>query len=265
MKTFLPILLALSTQIFAGDPLQDLANITAIQANQNAVKKQDYDGPSPFTTPWIRNYFAGSGQSLDPNLAAALERRLSPCGPPTRTKITSHSLGPFRLVKGEFSGRTVDDAVATIRAQFESQGSTQTVQGSSGQLTTATSASFWAEKAKQKSQAPQSASVSQAKLLAVDASNGLPYEVTPANLDAVLQNESSMAKEDFDAAVKSSHARVAEAFPAYLDEKSPIHAKADKVYDDCTKAHSKVVSVSDCPWIVYSVAARQLGIKPALQ
>lgn len=242
--------------------------------DMNALKKQlgeiqtssDYDGPSPFTTPWIRSYFGGSGQQLDPALAAELERRLAPCGAPKKHQTSATGFGPLTLMGGEFRGKPVDVAVATIKAQFASRAPAQGAQVPRGSLTTETSANFWAEKARQKAQvaqASQPASASSQKLMAVDASNSLPYEVTPANLDVVQQHESAMKQEDFEAAVKSSHARVAQAFPAYLDDKSPIHAKANKVYDDCTKANSKVVEVSDCPWIVYSVAAQQLGIKPA--
>lgn len=261
MKILVFILVVVG-QAFAGDPLQDLANVTVINALNNMNnKKADYDGPSPFTTPWIRNYFAGSGQSLDPKLASELERRLAACGTPRRNRIGQTKLGPLTLVGGEFSGKTVDVAVETIRSQFI--GGARESQAPAGLLTTQTSSDFWAEKARQKAQAAKSTAASSQKLVAVDASNSLPYEVTAANLEVVQKNESSMSKEEFDAAVKSSHDRVAQAFPAYLDERHPIHAKANKVYEDCTKANSKVVDVSDCPWIVYSVAAQQLGIKPA--
>jgi len=94
------------------------------------------------------------------------------------------------------------------------------------------------------------------------------YQALEAKYNAMLLRsqglECSNKQALFDALVEASQARVAASFPDYADENHPIHAAADKIYTEYQKANSPVILQSDCPWIVYSAAAKQLGINPVV-
>lgn len=181
MKTIIFLVFVLSLPVFAGDALQDLANITAIQANQRkadpvVVNVQSYQSP------------AVSPQTLDF----------------IRQKECEYN----ELVK-KYNALYAENV--KLSAKYNA-------------------------------------------LLKVSSS-------------ASVEKADSLAEQQvaFDAAVAESHAKVAAAFPVYSQADHPIHAVADEIYKKFEKAKSPVVYQSDCPWIVYSLAAKKLGINPVIQ
>lgn len=73
----------------------------------------DYSGPSRLTNPKLRNYFGASGATIDPALAAELDARFANAG------SLHSSRGKTYFKSGEFSGKTLQEAVAIVSAQFQ--------------------------------------------------------------------------------------------------------------------------------------------------
>ena len=66
----------------------------------------------------------------------------------------------------------------------------------------------------------------------------------------------------FDAMTDQSQTAVSLAFPCREEKSHPINALVDKIFREREQAHDPSIIKSDCPWVLYSEAARQLGIKP---
>lgn len=87
--------------------------------SQNITVKEIYQGESPFVTPWLREYFAGSGQVIEPGMAEYIEAILSPCGPLRDNPRSIGYEGP-RLTKGVFKGKTLAEAVNRVILDYKS-------------------------------------------------------------------------------------------------------------------------------------------------
>lgn len=66
----------------------------------------------------------------------------------------------------------------------------------------------------------------------------------------------------FDAALDQSQTAVSVAFPCRSEKSHPINALVDKLYAEHERNRDPIVTQSNCPWVIYSEAAAQLGIKP---
>ncbi len=77
-----------------------------------------------------------------------------------------------------------------------------------------------------------------------------------------LGAECSDKQAAFDASLDLSHTACAIAFPCYSEKSHPIHELAGRIYEKYDKEKNPIVCQSNCPWVIYSEAARQLGIKP---
>ena len=62
----------------------------------------------------------------------------------------------------------------------------------------------------------------------------------------------------------TSRADVARCFPDSIDPKSPLNAKAAELYKSLVAQKNPIITNPDAPFIVYSMAAGLLGIKPAV-
>ncbi|MEI6070518.1 MAG: hypothetical protein WCS31_01895 [Verrucomicrobiae bacterium] len=69
----------------------------------------------------------------------------------------------------------------------------------------------------------------------------------------------------FKAAVEKSRVDVTRCFPQSLEKEHPLHAKAAELWKMMEDQDNPIVSNSDAPFIVYSMAAAMLGIKPIMQ
>ena len=77
-----------------------------------------------------------------------------------------------------------------------------------------------------------------------------------------LSQQCSDRQAYFDALLDQSQTAVSLAFPCREEKDHPINALVDKIYREREKAKDPSVTQSNCPWVLYSEAARQLGIKP---
>ena len=77
-----------------------------------------------------------------------------------------------------------------------------------------------------------------------------------------LRQECSDKQAYFDASVDQWQTAVSLAFPCRSEKSHPINALVDKIYAEHEKRNDPIVYQADCPWVIYSEAAQQLGIKP---
>jgi len=68
----------------------------------------------------------------------------------------------------------------------------------------------------------------------------------------------------FNAELEKSTTDIGRCFPQALDPKNPLNAKANEVWKTLNEQKSPLVGQSDAPFIVYSMAATMLDIKPAM-
>ena len=67
----------------------------------------------------------------------------------------------------------------------------------------------------------------------------------------------------FKAEVEKSRQKTIEYFPDAGQENHPIHAKAAEMWKTLEKQNSPLINDSSAPFLVYSIAAAELGIKPS--
>lgn len=68
----------------------------------------------------------------------------------------------------------------------------------------------------------------------------------------------------FNAELAKSTADVKRCFPQSLDPKDPINAKAEELWKTLNEQKTPIVRQADAPFIIYSMAAAMLGIKPIM-
>jgi hypothetical protein len=63
--------------------------------------------------------------------------------------------------------------------------------------------------------------------------------------------------------LKASWERVLKAYPAAADGSSPLSQKAAEISSKLAKSGSPIMESTDKYWLIYKMAAEQLGMKPA--
>jgi len=75
--------------------------------------------------------------------------------------------------------------------------------------------------------------------------------------------DSSHNEMAFNEAVAQSRRKAEEYFPSSLQPQAPINAKATEIWNTLRTQQNPLIHDANAPFIVYSMAAAQLGIKPA--
>jgi hypothetical protein len=93
---------------------RQIADDARVREMNRQAAADAYNGPSRFTNPRLRAHFGAAGATVDPALAADLDARINRAGG-THTSKAKHATV---FNSGEFSGKTLPEAVGIITAQF---------------------------------------------------------------------------------------------------------------------------------------------------